>query len=177
MNTINLFSHTNDFGRQISLFKFRLKDRFVYMKVENHFLGERELGGSDKVIIINSKKFLELWKNDPRNSESHLALGNETTWRNDYKFHRAEKGFSFGISNPVPLAYVHCYFSDVQIPYCSFTDGITRTIWLLANGAECFPVMTDIQSYDLLLLHAGINESEKIIKGFRVHTTEQLGAG
>lgn len=182
MDTISIIPHTNGYGHQISLFKIRLKDRFVYMNVGNHFLGGRGLGGPEKVIVIDSKKFLKLWKNDPRHSERHLALGNETIWRNDYKFHLAEKGFSFGCCNPVPLAYLHCYLSDVyenfvkkistlignkatanKIPYCSFTNGITRTIWLLANGAESFPVMTDIRSYDLLLLHAGISESEELI--------------
>lgn len=84
----------------------------------------------------------------------------------------------------MPLAYVHCYHYDAderfgirlvsrllgkkniekRKPYCAFTDGITRTIWLLANGARCFPVITDYQSYELLQLHAGLPESKKLIE-------------
>ncbi|HAU1387081.1 TPA: hypothetical protein F8R95_09320 [Legionella pneumophila] len=123
---------------------------------------------SDKTIIIDSNKFLKLWQNDPRQSEKKLAFGNEPVWRNDYKFHYAEKGFSSGENNPVPLAYIHCYncndYDAGTMPYCVFTDGITRTIWLLANGATCFPVMTDSKSYELLKLYAGIQRHKKLIQ-------------
>lgn len=184
MNSIDIVTHKNNFNHEISLFKIRLHNGFAYMKVGNNFLGGMGVYGPEKIIIVDSNMFLELWKNDSNNSKIMLARGNEAIWRNDYKFHHAEKGFSHGISNPVPLAYVHCYLSEfyekfsirllnylvgkkhsiTKRPYCAFSNGITRTIWLLANGAKCFPAMTDKRSYDLLRLHAGIPESEQLIQ-------------
>ncbi|MCW8348708.1 hypothetical protein MD535_22220 [Vibrio sp. ZSDZ65] len=52
------------------------------------------------------------------------------------KFHYAEKGFSFGVENPVPLANMT---TNKDYPSVGFINGITRTIWLLANGAQYFP--------------------------------------
>ncbi|MBA3537617.1 MAG: hypothetical protein H0T84_13585 [Tatlockia sp.] len=185
MNAIQIIKHTNDFGVHSFVFKIRIKNGFAYMTLNKRFLRNANLGDSDEqIIIIDSNKFLELWKNDPRNSERYLAIGNEAVWRKDYKFHHAEEGFSLGISNPVPLAYVHCYLTDFnesfatkifnsvivkknmikKRPYCAFTNGITRTIWLLANGAECFPVITDRGGYDLFQFHAGISESDELFK-------------
>lgn len=180
---IGVILHANKQGTKDILFKIPIRNGFAYMKTNHSFLGGMGLGGPEKIMIVDSHKFLKLWQNDQNNSERHLAFGDELIWRKDYKFHYAEKGFSHGITNPVPLAYVHCYLTDVRenfisglskflfgkdskkkIPYCAFTNGITRTIWLLANGAECFPVMTDIRSYELLLMQAGICESEEIIK-------------
>ena len=153
------------------------------MKVGHNFSGGKNVGGPEEVVIVDSKKFLDLWKNEPFHSERKLAFGDEYVWRSDYKFHYAEDGFAQGIDNPVPLAYVHCYFSDFQNndnnrlinllsrktnkikrPYCTFTNGITRTIWLLANGAECFPVITDKHSHKLLRLYAGADDVESMVQ-------------
>jgi len=59
---------------------------------------------------------------------------------NDYKFHHAVSGFSHGYDNPVPIADVapSMYGGKLRI---WFTDGITRTFWLLANDVPNFPVM------------------------------------
>lgn len=54
----------------------------------------------------------------------------------DYKYHHAERGFLQGRSNPVPLADVGFMRG------LSFVDGITRTMWLIRNGAQSFPVAT-----------------------------------
>lgn len=186
MNQIQITTNTNNFGQETILFKINLERGFAYMQASKSIFYNECYSideCSDRAIVVDSKKFLELWKNDPKQSEKHLAFGNESTWRKDYKFHLAEQGFSSGELNPVPLAYVHCYLCDEhgsfnnkplnkligrsiadKKPYCAFTNGITRTIWLLANGAKCFPVMTDSKSYELLKLYAGIHEQEKLIQ-------------
>jgi len=57
----------------------------------------------------------------------------------DRKFHWAISGFSQGIENPVPLAEVTAtdWQGKRQI---AFTNGITRTLWLLAHDVPAFPV-------------------------------------
>src|ERR671939_328299 len=72
-------------------------------------------------------------------------------WREDYKYNDAVRGFSYGFTNPVPLAWVA--YSEIillsvtykflrfgrqehreHVRYVSFINGITRTIWLLSHG-------------------------------------------
>jgi len=77
----------------------------------------------------------------------------------DRKLHYAERGFSYGIENPVPLANVVCYERTEEIPiyrkkylifkrlvkiqeeffdYVALTNGITRTIWLISAWCKIF---------------------------------------
>lgn len=134
------------------LFKIPIKDdRQVYMK---HFL---DINAQGFIIIIDTKKFIRTWRksrNDPRIPNYHI--GNEELWRADYKFHYPEESFQLGKENPVPIATeIHCVG---QYPNCniSFSDGITRTIWLLANEAEYFPIVArDINSATSFQLNAG----------------------
>ena len=105
------------------------------------------------VSIVDAGVFVALWRASPYQQHKDIANGSLTSWRNDDKYHDAEDGFSQGISNPVPLAKVN-FATEVTKPsiwtkltnganqhdYISFTNGITRTIWLLCNGAKSFPV-------------------------------------
>ena len=74
----------------------------AYMSVActNHMNDERY------VVVVDSNKFLQLWKNEPNPSHKHLNFGNKETWEADYKYHYAEQGFSYGKINPVPLAEI-----------------------------------------------------------------------
>lgn len=93
------------------------------------------------------------------------------TWRKDYKFQYAEEGFSHGITNPVPLAQVNYestggvqnYWSKLtkktQQGHLSFTNGITRTIWLLAHGAKYFPVEVSPGKHKELSLASGCHDN------------------
>jgi hypothetical protein len=74
----------------------------------------------------------------------------------DYKYRHAVAGFAHGEQNPVPLARVGaCYHKGtVKI---GFTDGITRTFWLLANNVAAFPVMVaDLESAEALAKSVGL---------------------
>ncbi len=55
-------------------------------------------------VIIKCERFLELWRNEVNSIHSDISNGNEASWRKDYKYHWAEKGFGQGKDNPVPLA-------------------------------------------------------------------------
>ena len=109
------------------------------------------------VVIVDARKFLQLWRADPYKTHQETAQGNPHTWRQDRKFNDAADGFSYGFKNPVPLAEVG--YAEVKIlsvsskflwfgrkehirhvRFVSFINGITRTIWLLSHGCEAFPV-------------------------------------
>lgn len=139
------------------------------------------------VVVVDAQKFLALWRR-PGSSHDDIAHLSPDTWPSDYKFKDAVEGFSHGEVNPVPLALVHCYEEDEPFKVfklglfntwkhvrtdirkritVSFTNGITRTIWLLVEGAESFPVECDLKSADLLQALAGI-------PGERYQTVESL---
>ena len=131
-----------------------------------------------KLVFVQAENFLTMWRNMQYPQEPQLSWGNENDWRNDYKFHYAEQGFNLGRRNPVPLAEVSCReyikrtpiykkhflwfeklvgYSEESIAECSFINGITRTIYLLANGIKQFPVYVYNEKNAILLAkHAGI---------------------
>lgn len=92
------------------------------------------------VVEVDAKRFVEFWRNtiDPNHYE--LANGNILTWRKDKKYSKAEEGFSHGEINPVPLAIVNCSTFANAKAHINFSNGITRTIYLLTQNVERFPV-------------------------------------
>lgn len=107
------------------------------------------------IVIVDSEKFLQLWRSDPRPARNYEADGSPETWPNDHKYKDADARFYDGPKNPVPLAYVTCGTAR-QVKYATFTDGITRTIWLLTQGCAAFPVKCDLASAKDLFLLAGV---------------------
>lgn len=81
----------------------------------------------------------------------------EAGWRADRKFGDAQTGFAHGRDNPVPIAVIGVH----DTPHAggpgsvAFINGITRTIWLLANGAKAFPIECQVSEADLLHRTAG----------------------
>lgn len=133
------------------------------------------------VVEVDAKKFLPLWQKEPNSHTPELLHGDPEKWKTDYKFHHAESGFSAGEENPVPLARIGCNTHTNIIPiyrrqllvfkklvgqrkeqfnYVSFSDGITRTIWLMAHGAETFPVECSKEEAPLLKRCAGLPEGQ-----------------
>lgn len=149
----------------------------VYMSVgRTNYLNDERI-----VVVVDAEKFLELWKAEPYSLHTELAHGSPSTWPLDYKFKHAVDGFSRGPSNPVPLADVGCdihikttpiyarnffFFKKhvgdqtESIPNVGFTNGVTRTIWLLYHGAKYFPVLTNKSGANLLNQFAGIPNGE-----------------
>lgn len=122
------------------------------------------------VVEVDAKRFLALWKQSPRflNDWSEPEYDEDAEGAKGWfarKYAEAERCFLLGIENPVPLAEAHCnvYRERVPIysrnffglkridhyeerdvpPHVAFTNGITRTLWLLHNGARAFPVGCD----------------------------------
>ena len=137
------------------------------------------------VVMVDARKFLKLWRADPTDQE--IARGNPHTWRQDRKFTSAAEGFSYGFTNPVPLAQVE--YAEVKIlsvsykflrfgrkehmrhvRYLSFINGITRTIWLLPHGCRAFPV--ECRMPEAINLHRAAS-----VAGTRVFTVRDVQQG
>lgn len=94
--------------------------------------------GQQYVAYVDASRFYSVWRRqsllDPGDYQGCPRIENMPR---DYKYSDAQRGFEHGAENPVPLADVGF---DTRI---SFTNGITRTLWLIYNGAKAFPVSTD----------------------------------
>lgn len=143
-----------------------IKPVFMSMNVTEY--GRDNFG----IVIVDSQKFLRLWRSDPRSARRWEADGTPETWPNDDKYSQAIDGFSHGRENPVPLADVsyetairtlvtHKFLwlgkneHQEQTQYVAFTNGITRTIWLLTHGCAAFPVKCGMSSAPELFRAAG----------------------
>lgn len=135
------------------------------------------------VVEVEAERFLALWR-QPLSSNRDIALGDPSTWPSDYKYKWAEDGFAGGAESPVPLAEVSCgratsdlierrrhlffFTKEVVIarkglPWLGFTNGITRTIWLLANGAKAFPVECELNEAAMLQELAGVPGGRPVV--------------
>ena len=84
----------------MAIFSVPLPDREpVFMSVAETPYENEKRG----VVIVDAGKFLKLWRADPYKHHQEIAEGTPATWRQDYKFKHAVKGFSYGFTNPVPL--------------------------------------------------------------------------
>lgn len=110
---------------------------------------------TDCVVWVDGDRFYEAWRRSSRDagSRTQFIVGERSELHRDYKFHWAAACFEQSRASPVPLAQVCANPPGSGFESICFTDGITRTIWLLANEAIAFPM----QIYGLesaLRLHA-----------------------
>lgn len=129
-------------------------EREVFMRVERKDYGNDRRG----VVVVDAERFLALIPRAPID-DSHWF--HQPDFRKDYKFGKAEVGFSCGEANPVPLAEVsyELYRGGYGV---AFTNGITRTLWLLANHAVAFPVECPASQAGDLYDAAGLQGIEPI---------------
>jgi hypothetical protein len=170
------FRETRDFwGTSAAVFQVPTTERGdVFMRISRTNYGNNERA----VVEVDGDKFLSLWRSEPYSIHADIAHGTPLTWEKDYKFHHAEDGFSRGPENPVPLATVTCEvhkeklpiwekhffffkkkvgYRELETPYVAFSNGITRTIWLMTFGAKIFPVeCSSIREAELLQTYAGV---------------------
>ncbi len=71
MNAIQILRHKNDYGAEKLIFKIRINKGFAYMC--NNFWSNTKISDSEQIVIVDSNKFLELWKNDPNRFEHHFC--------------------------------------------------------------------------------------------------------
>lgn len=110
------------------------------------------------VVLVEKQPFLQAWARAYKHR--HLAVGDETIWRQDRKFSDAQDGFSHGREKLVPLAECGGYYlveKGLPALRLSIGNGMTRTIWLLANGVERFPIKVSTAK-TAQLIHRGTGD-------------------
>jgi hypothetical protein len=144
----------------------------VYMRAERpNYNAEKHA-----VVEVDAERFLALWR-QPHSSHEDVARGTPATWPSDRKYEDAAGGFAHGAENPVPLAEVSCGYDTSEtievrrrfllfkqevviapsgLPWLGFTNGVTRTIWLLTQGAAVFPVDCSVDEASELQKLAGV---------------------
>lgn len=168
MSHIELVNKCFLWGNACAIYSVKtVKKGTVYMRVDrtNYFNDKRA------VVVVDSSKLLACWRAYPHSREP-VAFMDEAGWRKDYKFGDAEDGFVRGVENPVPLARVgvHPPVGTNGTTSVAFGNGITRTIWLLANGAPAFPIECSTDEASALHTAAGL-------KGVSVHSVDELLGG
>lgn len=115
------------------------------------------------IVVVEVEAFRKRWALTHDHSQRLLARGDEEQLRKDRKFGDAEIGFSHGRVNPVPITQLCVGPTFAPAPKgswlnrllgqeertekfirttgnsFSFVNGVTRTIWLIAEGARCIP--------------------------------------
>ena len=100
---VSLITIQKRYGVKMAIFSVPLADREpVFMSVAETPYENEHRG----VVIVDARKFLRLWRAQPDGGQREIAQGNPDTWRQNRKFPAAAEGFSYGITNPVPLAQV-----------------------------------------------------------------------
>lgn len=84
-------------------------------------------------LIIDSSYFDQQWKKS--SFEIQKVIANIKNKKNDYKYNEAEKGFSFGETNPVPIADVFLEVDNNDI-IPTLNNGLTRTNYLLSKNVK-----------------------------------------
>jgi hypothetical protein len=130
------------------------------------------------VVFVETERFIAAWGREPYGFNREAALGTLDRSRLD-KYKTIEDDFARSHQSPVPLAHVICrkeenkraelaktptcgrtYVSPRAPPYyVDFNEGVTRTFWLIANGARAFPVAIDSTEASALHSEAGLSES------------------
>lgn len=96
------------------------------------------------VVMVDGDRFYRAWLDHPSQINAPSAPDSCVLRANmpkDYKYAAAVRGFTTEGASPVPLADCCCYRSQNGALRVGFTNGMTRTLWLLANHAESFPVL------------------------------------
>ena len=114
-----------------------IEDKIIFSLSRKLFM---ESFKNNTIIILHREDLLKLWKNEPNPINKELNEGNPEIWKKDSKYKEAEKGFSCGYKNPVPLGKIVINKNEENnILYAALNDGITRTIFLLSNNIIYIP--------------------------------------
>jgi hypothetical protein len=111
-------------GIKSYVYKIQLTQSHVFMRIDkSNFMNDERY-----VVIVDSAKFYKAWEG--KEIEQCVI----TDEYEQERYNASIEGFAEGISNPVPIAEV------VYNKEFSFTSGITRTKYLIINGAKCIPL-------------------------------------
>lgn len=136
--------------------------RISVPKHKDVFMTARDASDSDFIVYVHGLAFYRAWL--ACEITDYQACPVKQDMPKDSKFHWSSSHFAIGIENPVPLAEVGVNVISRQFTVC-FTDGITRTLWLLSNEVEVFPVLVgDEESAVMLAEKVGISKPVRVIE-------------
>lgn len=133
-------------------------------------------GDAWAIVEVDPDRFLQLWR-QPSSSHPEVVHQSPATWPQDRKFHWPHQHFAQGRVNPVPLATVSCELQHWPLesvmgcddttdrPVLSFTDGVTRTIWLLTHCVKVMPVKCPMPDVARLQALAGVEGGQPVAVG------------
>ena len=114
--------------------------RVVYM-CEHLSLGSAEIDAH--IVLLDTQKFIKIWRYMPDTYQYQgIQKGDKSVWlspKTNRYIGMTNKHFADGKENPVPLAWFGC---DNLKDGFYWTDGMTRTMWLLSHNAKFIPVLT-----------------------------------
>ncbi|ELM8940453.1 hypothetical protein Q2R95_004367 [Escherichia coli] len=93
------------------------------------------------VVRVDTEAFYRAWlrsSSTGRETRSDNCLL-RSEMPQDYKFKHAVQGFAHGRENPVPLAFAGAHQERDRVDI-GFSNGVTRSFWLIANKAPSFPI-------------------------------------
>jgi len=105
----------------------------VFMYVDGGWANDSERA----VVEVDAKRFLALWRH-PLSSHPEVAHRTPAEWRDDHKYASMDRAFRGSAERPLGLAEMG--LGSRTAPCIGITDGVTRTLWLLTNGAMAFPI-------------------------------------
>lgn len=140
------------------------------------------------VVMVDSGRLSQVWRQELGNGATGFEWEQPSTWSKDQKYARADAEMPNAEGDPVALAKARCRAVKVPAavsvsslrrllgigvptedkPEITLDDGITRTLWLVRNGARAFPMeCAEKQDAELLAEVAGV-------PGSRVRTVATL---
>ncbi|MBQ9620130.1 MAG: hypothetical protein IJR44_06525 [Neisseriaceae bacterium] len=122
-------------------FAIPLEDgRVVYM-CERFERGSAEIDAH--IVLLDTQKFINIWRHMPDTDQYQgIQKGNKSIWlspKTNRYIAMTNSHFADGKNNPVPLAWLNC--SNLADGFY-WTNGMTRTMWLLSYNAKFIPILT-----------------------------------
>lgn len=115
-----------------------VREGAVFMKLRRELAWPRAKFEDAWVVVVDALKFQSCWI--ATGEFSDVSNVPPADWIYDGKYPRAAEKFALGRQDPVPIITVYPRFEGAQFKI-SMDDGVTRTMWLLTNGATDFPVL------------------------------------
>ena len=117
---------------------------FTLVKVEeDYFMKVSKSKGASYIVMVQTKNLEAALSSDVRELVDDFNNQTFKSYNSKQKIPKTTKGFSFGKENGVPLARLYMHEREI-IP--SFSDGRTRTAFLIHKKISSFPVLTDKSS-------------------------------
>jgi len=122
-----------DTGLHGAIWEVPIPDREpVYMRLD------RSADETSYAVHVDTELFYYYWLLTSRRTSYHKCPPRQKMPL-DRKYDQAVEGFDAGRKSPVPLARPHLHIREGLVSLL-FTNGLTRSMWLIANRAPSFPV-------------------------------------